>query len=93
MAGGGLQQTLPTLRVMVSSTSEDLRAYRAAACHAINSVGWAPIMMEHFGALTASTVKACRDEIANADLVVLIVAHRQGWVPSLSASAVGTTEE
>lgn len=73
--------SLPPLRVMVSSTSEDLRSYRAAVCQAINSVGWAPIMMEHFGALAAPTVTACQDQIANADLVLLVVAHRRGWVP------------
>jgi hypothetical protein len=81
MAGNGHDISLPPLRVMISSTSEDLRSYRAAACQAIISVGWAPIMMEHFGALAAPTVKACQDQIANADLVLVIVAHRRGWVP------------
>jgi hypothetical protein len=81
MAGNGHNISLPPLRVMISSTSEDLRSYRAAACQAIISVGWAPIMMEYFGALAAPTVKACQDQIANADLVLVIVAHRRGWVP------------
>jgi Domain of unknown function (DUF4062)/SIR2-like domain len=79
--GQEMGHELLKLSVMLSSTSEDLRAYRAAARLAIIDVGWLPSMMEHFGALTAPTVKACEDAVANSDLVILIVAHRRGWVP------------
>jgi hypothetical protein len=80
MAGGPRGATHRQLRVFVSSTSEDLQAYRAAARLAILDVGWMPTMMEHFGPVAQPTVKACRDAIANSDLVLLIVAHRRGWV-------------
>jgi hypothetical protein len=82
MAGNGLgADSAHPLRVVVSSTSEDLKPYRAAARDAINAVGWWPNMMENFGARPTDTVTTCQEAVANSDLVVLIVAHRRGWVP------------
>src|SRR5262249_16347750 len=89
MAGNPRGATPRQLRVFVSSTSEDLKAYRAAARLAILDVDWMPAMMEHFGAIAQPTVKACRDAIANSDLVLLIVAHRKGWAPRQDQDATG----
>src|SRR5262245_7578968 len=70
------------LRVFVSSTSEDLKPYRAAAKHAVEDVSWQPRMMEQFGARVEVTVNSCLEEIARSDLMLLIVGFRRGWVPS-----------
>jgi hypothetical protein len=79
------------LRVFVSSTSEDLRPYRAAAKHAVEDVGWQPRMMEQFGARIDATVKSCLDEIARSDLMLLIVGFRRGWIPSVEQDGDGET--
>ena len=70
------------LNVFVSSTSEDLQAHRSVARQVILDLRWFPVMMEHFGSAPEQTVEACLEELANCDLMLLIVAFRQGWVPS-----------
>ena len=39
-------------------------------------------MMEHFGAMPEATVEACYKRLVTCNLVILIVAWRQGWVPA-----------
>ena len=79
------------IRVFVSSTSEDLRDYRAAARRAIMDTDWKAEMMEHFGAKAAPTsVQACYDVLSQCDLMVLIIAFRQGWVPTVDEGGNGT---
>lgn len=40
-------------------------------------------MMEDFGASSAATVAACRAELAQCQLMLLIVAFRKGWEPTI----------
>ncbi len=68
-------------RVFVSSTSEDLRDYRAVARNEILNMDWHPEMMEYFGASPKPTLEACHEKLKSCDLMVLIVAFRRGWVP------------
>ena len=77
------------LKVFVSSTSEDLRDFRAAARLVILDLGMDPVMMEHFGASEHPTVDACRKELESADVVLLVVAFRQGWVPTAEQGGSG----
>ncbi|MGI9507971.1 MAG: DUF4062 domain-containing protein [Geminicoccaceae bacterium] len=76
-----MQKSAPQLKVFVSSTSEDLSDYRAAAKEVILGHDWVPRMMEHFGAISDKTVDACLNEVAECQLFLLIIAHRRGWVP------------
>jgi Domain of unknown function (DUF4062)/SIR2-like domain len=77
------------LRVFVSSTSEDLRDYRAVARLVILDMGWHPEMMEHFGATSNPTVQACYEKLKECDLLLLIVAFRRGWVPTVERGGNG----
>ena len=77
------------LNVFVSSTSEDLLPIRAAARLVILDMEWMPIMMEHVEAMTAPTVQACKVKLAAAELVLLIVGYRRGWVPSVEQGGNG----
>ena len=79
------------LRVFVSSTSEDLRPHRDAARDIILDVGWQFVGMEHFGTGTDSIVNECRRKVDGCDLVVLIQAFRQGWVPTIAEGGDGET--
>lgn len=76
-------------RVFVSSTSIDLRLHRQAVREAAVAEGFAPVMMEHFGAVAESTVRACCDFVQSCDLVVALVAFRRGWVPSADQGGDG----
>ena len=70
------------LKVFVSSTSEDLKDYRGVARSVINKMGWQADMMEDWGAMSTPTVQACYEKLKDCDLVVIIVAHKRGWMPS-----------
>jgi hypothetical protein len=77
------------ITVFVSSTSRDLEDYRAVARNVLLDLHWRPEMMEHFGALPEPTVEACREGIERCDLVLLLVAWRQGWVPTAEQGGTG----
>jgi len=67
--------------VFISSTSEDLKPYRAAARDAAIGAGLLPKMMEYFVATGGPSLPECLRLVSEADVVVAIVAHRYGWVP------------
>jgi hypothetical protein len=69
------------LRIFLSSTAIDLTAYREKARDAILLLENLPLAMETFTALTGDPASACRDKAAGADAVVVLVAHRYGYVP------------
>ena len=83
---------MPTLlKVFVSSTSEDLELYRAAAGEVIRDLGWHYVGMEHFGTDTEPIITACRHRVRECDLVVLLQAFRRGWVPTHEQGGDGKT--
>ena len=71
---------MPT--VFISSTSEDLKPYRDAARDAAIGAGLLPKMMEYFVATGGPSLPECLRKVSEADVVVVIVAHRYGWVPT-----------
>ena len=77
------------LSVFVSSTSEDLHTYRQVAQQVILARGWYPIMNEYWGAVANPVVDACCDKIKTADLVLLVMAFRRGFVPTVDQGGNG----
>src|SRR5262249_27622888 len=77
------------LRVFVSSTSKDLEDYRAVARNIILELHWFPEMMEFWDAQPSLTVQTCRESLDACDLVLLIVAFQQGWVPATEQGGNG----
>ncbi len=68
--------------VFISSTSDDLKEHREQAANAGRANGFAPRMMEYFPASGhATSLPVCLKNVADAEVVVVIVAHRYGWVP------------
>jgi Domain of unknown function (DUF4062) len=75
-------QPEPVPIVFVSSTSEDLKPYRAAARDAAIDAGCLPRMMEYFAASgDRPPLDACVAKVSEGDVLVVLVAHRFGWVP------------
>jgi hypothetical protein len=70
------------LRVYVSSTLTDLKEHRQAVLDALRKAGAFPIGVEEFVASAGTPIEVCKTEIQSSDLVVLIVAHRYGYVPA-----------
>ena len=67
--------------VFISATCEDLKEYRAAARDAALSVRFRPEMMEYFAASGGPPLGECLDRVSQCDLLIVLVAHRFGWVP------------
>ena len=69
-------------KVFISSTCEDLQAYRESARDAALKSGFYPVLSENFAASGAAPpLETCLKEVGSCDLLVVIVAHRYGWVP------------
>jgi hypothetical protein len=77
-------------RIFVSSTAEDLGEHRTRVFEAMMLLGLHPVAMEFFGARPGAPVEECRALAAGASAVVVIVAHRFGWVPSPEEGGDGT---
>jgi hypothetical protein len=68
--------------VFISSTSEDLKEDREHAAKAGVANGFFPLMMEYFLPNGQTpTLLACLEKVAEAEVVIVLVAHRYGWVP------------
>ena len=68
--------------VFISSTGEDLKEHREQAAKAAVASGFSPRMMEYSPASGHNpTLHASLAQVAEAEVVVVIVAHRYGWVP------------
>jgi len=69
--------------VFISSTCEDLKrtGHREAARDAALGAGLYPDMQEYWSAQDNPPLKECLARVAKADVLVVIVAYRFGWVP------------
>jgi len=70
-----------TTDVFISSTSEDLKDYRAIATHVIQRLGMRPIGMEDFPASPDDAITLCKAKVDEAEVYLGIYAHRYGWQP------------
>ena len=67
--------------VFISSTAEDLGAYRKAADQGARTARCFPEVHELWVARDHPPAAECMDRVAHADVLVVIVAYRYGWVP------------
>ena len=69
--------------VFISSTCEDLKktGHRDAAKDAASIAGFLPQMQEYWGASGDLPLEACMEKVDKADVLVVIVAYRFGWIP------------
>src|SRR5882672_2951358 len=70
------------LKVMISSTARDLPEHRKEVMDACLRQGMFPIMMEHLPAIDAESIPASLNMVDEADIYLLILAHRYGYVPT-----------
>jgi hypothetical protein len=68
-------------KAFVSSTAEDLEVYRAAARDAALRAGCHPLLHEYWPSRDNPPYDECMRRVAEADVLVVIAAHRYGWVP------------
>src|SRR5205807_4439372 len=68
-------------KVVISSTARDLPEHRKEVMDACVRQGMFPIMMEHLPASDAEAVRASLKMVDEADIYLLILAHRYGLGP------------
>src|SRR5229473_488183 len=78
------QQPATTSRktVMISSTARDLPEHRKEVMDACLRQGMFPIMMEHLPASDDEAIPPSLKMVDEADIYLLILAHRYGYVPA-----------
>ncbi|HEV7403876.1 MAG TPA: TIR domain-containing protein [Chthoniobacteraceae bacterium] len=69
------------LTVFISATTADLGAVRAAAKHALVTLGYLPIEQEHFGPAPETLLAGDRRRLAECDAVLHIVGECYGYEP------------
>ncbi|MCP3961547.1 MAG: SUMF1/EgtB/PvdO family nonheme iron enzyme [bacterium] len=86
---GSTKEAPPPFRIFLCSTSNDLKKHRQRVAAAIERLSQQVARMETFGAEPKAPLTACREKAASADALVVCVAHRYGWVPSVEESGDG----
>jgi len=67
-------------RVFVSSTLDDLKRWRDAACEAISRAGYKPVRCEEFSAAAQPPLSLCLEELGKCRIVVVLVGHCYGSI-------------
>ena len=78
-----------SLRIFLSSTFEDLVEHRRSVDLALQRMLFSTSRMEIFGARPHAPLAECCKLAAEADAVVVMVAHRYGWVPTAAQGGDG----
>ena len=80
------------MKVFLSSTAQDLVAYRQVADDTILRMSSESVVMERFGPLPGEPVAECERKARESDVVVCIVAHRYGFVPDKGLGSITRRE-
>jgi hypothetical protein len=72
---------MKSLRIFVSSTSDDLIDYRREVRDTILRLNHYPIIMENFNSSDKNAMQLCYDKVLEADIFIGIYAHRYGFIP------------
>jgi tetratricopeptide (TPR) repeat protein len=79
------------MKVFLSSTAQDLVAYRKVADDTILRMSES-VVMERFGPLPGEPVAECEQKARDCDVLVCIVAHRYGFVPEKGLGSITRRE-
>jgi AraC-like DNA-binding protein len=80
------------MKVFLSSTAQDLDAYRRVADDTILRLSQQTVAMERFGPLPRTPVEECERLASESDVLVCIVAHRYGFVPEKGKGSITQRE-
>ncbi|HKS22865.1 MAG TPA: DUF4062 domain-containing protein [Thermoanaerobaculia bacterium] len=80
------------MKVFLSSTAQDLVAYRKVADDTILRLSQEAVVMERLGPLPGEPVAECDRKARESDVVVCIVAHRYGFVPEKGKGSITRRE-
>ncbi|MFC2140678.1 DUF4062 domain-containing protein [Acidobacteriota bacterium] len=81
--------TTPVYRIFLSSTAIDMKEHRKKVSDTVLRMGDLPVAMETFGALPNEPVEVCKNKVRQSNALVVMVAHRYGWVPGIDEGGDG----
>jgi nucleoid-associated protein YgaU len=79
------------LRVFISYTGEDLAAYADVVREVVRKLEWVAVDHRDWGARETRSCDECRATVLGCDVLVVLVAHRYGWVPPVKQGGDGKT--
>ena len=79
---------MPKPSVFISATRQDLGEFLLLAKDAALHAGFAPVMQEYFPSEGRRSLAGCLEKVAAADVLLVIVAHRYGWVPAVQGGGL-----
>ena len=80
------------MKVYISSTYQDLVDHRAAVDRTLRRMGHDVIGMEQYVAEGSKPVDRCQADVRLADVYVIIVAWRHGYVPAAETRSITEIE-
>ena len=82
MSDASSTRSHPMLRIFLSCTSVDLRRHRHAARRLIEKFDEHPVVMEDFGAQDGDATQVSLNELASAEVYILLLGWRYGSIPT-----------
>jgi hypothetical protein len=79
----------PALRVFISYTGDDLKTYADTVAGVVTRLQWVPIYHQNWVSSGRPTVSGCLQMVQSCDILVVLVAHRYGWVPPIEEGGDG----
>ena len=79
------------MRVFVSYTAEDLADHAAVVADVIRRLEWVTVDHRDWGAIGQPSVSECKRRVLSCNVLVVLVAHRYGWIPSEREGGDGAT--
>ena len=81
----------PPLRVFISYTAEDLAPFADIVVDIVQRLEWTPVDHRKWMPTGRPSVPQCREKVESADILVVLVAHRYGWTPTIDEGGDGHT--
>lgn len=79
----------PALRVFISYTAKDLASHADAVAAVVRRYEWVAIDHKFWAANGRPSVAECRRYVESCQILVVLVAHRYGWVPTVAEGGDG----
>ena len=78
-------------RVFISYTAEDLTDHASVVADVVRRLEWVAVDHRYWGASGQRSVQECKSRVLSCDILVVLVAHRYGWIPSLAEGGDNAT--
>jgi len=84
-----MSSTAPPRRVFISYTGDDLRSHADVVADVVRKLEWVAIDHRDWVSSGNPSVEECRRQVESCGVLVVLVAHRYGWVPPIEEGGDG----